>query len=194
MNLSVCHIYDTVTKTKPPPPTNNSELLGYIIMSFINSSLKYGHRDTQYSTVSTNDATAQSQFQSQPRPLAHQDPVPRRKPLPTANPELQGCSTKSFSNSSLGLDHQETQYSTLSIHDAIAKSQPRSPPQRLAVWGINWKAPAKMVGLLILGAAVPLGHHFYYQSLDGKRVSTETQIGIFKINNGNCDMGQPSQS
>ncbi|RFU25352.1 hypothetical protein B7463_g10981, partial [Scytalidium lignicola] len=53
----------------------------------------------------------------------------------------------------------------------MPSSESRKPPERV-VWGIDWRAPVKMIGLLVTRAAAALGHHFYYQSLDGKQVAT----------------------
>lgn len=69
-----------------------------------------------------------------------------------------------FATSSLDHNSGGTKYATVSTHDAMPKSQ--------VEWGLHWKAPIKMVGLLIGGAGVAVGHHFYYQSLDGKHVAT----------------------
>jgi hypothetical protein len=77
----------------------------------------------------------------------------------------------SFVNSSLDHNSRGTKYTTISNHDIYPQSQ-YSEPSKRAVWGINWKAPIKMVGLLIIGVGVALGHHFYYQSLSGKHVTT----------------------
>lgn len=48
-------------------------------------------------------------------------------------------------------------------------------------WGIDWKMPAKMIALLLAGGAVAVGHHIFYESLDGKLVgsgdSTPSQGG-----------------
>ncbi|KAF8860857.1 hypothetical protein BDZ45DRAFT_550322, partial [Acephala macrosclerotiorum] len=40
-------------------------------------------------------------------------------------------------------------------------------------WGVNWKAPAKMVGLLAAGVGVAIWHHAYYNSLVGTSVATD---------------------
>jgi hypothetical protein len=39
-------------------------------------------------------------------------------------------------------------------------------------WKIDWKTPTKMVALLFAGIGAAIGHHYYYQSLDGTEVST----------------------
>ncbi|KAL2069201.1 hypothetical protein VTL71DRAFT_15539 [Oculimacula yallundae] len=46
-------------------------------------------------------------------------------------------------------------------------------PERKAVWSIDWRAPLKMIGLLSLGVAVAVGHHFFYRHLHLKEVSTD---------------------
>lgn len=37
-------------------------------------------------------------------------------------------------------------------------------------WNSSWQAPATMIGLLLLGVAVAIGHHLFYRSLN----NTET--------------------
>lgn len=39
-------------------------------------------------------------------------------------------------------------------------------------WGVNWRAPSLMLASLLCGAALALGHHFHYASLDGTVVSS----------------------
>ncbi|PKX88316.1 uncharacterized protein P174DRAFT_465245 [Aspergillus novofumigatus IBT 16806] len=51
--------------------------------------------------------------------------------------------------------------------------------------GIGWRHPALMVGLVISGAMLSMGHHFYYRSLDGGRVaSREEQTWAIRIGTG----------
>lgn len=47
--------------------------------------------------------------------------------------------------------------------------------QVTTTWQLHWKAPALILGLLAIGIALALGHHFYYQSLSGAIVSSETR-------------------
>ncbi|KAG8157592.1 hypothetical protein KVR01_012634 [Diaporthe batatas] len=47
--------------------------------------------------------------------------------------------------------------------------------QRTAAWRIHWRAPALMIGLFVVGIVLATGHHFYYQSLDGTIVSSDTR-------------------
>ncbi|KAL4908141.1 hypothetical protein BDW74DRAFT_97561 [Aspergillus multicolor] len=44
-----------------------------------------------------------------------------------------------------------------------------------AAWGIGWRCPTLMVGLLLCGAGLATGHHFYYRSLDNTLVSSADQ-------------------
>lgn len=41
-------------------------------------------------------------------------------------------------------------------------------------WRIHWRAPVLMVGYLVLGIGFALGHHFYWYSLDGAVVPSQT--------------------
>lgn len=41
-------------------------------------------------------------------------------------------------------------------------------------WGIHWRAPTLMVAYLLLGIGFALGHHFYWSSLEGTVVPSET--------------------
>lgn len=41
--------------------------------------------------------------------------------------------------------------------------------QVLHRWRSSWQAPITMLGLLLLGGALALGHHFFYRSLKGTR-------------------------
>lgn len=47
--------------------------------------------------------------------------------------------------------------------------------QKTTTWRIHWKAPALIVGFLVIGIALALGHHFYYRSLDGTVVSSQAR-------------------
>ncbi|CZR51150.1 uncharacterized protein PAC_01025 [Phialocephala subalpina] len=85
----------------------------------------------------------------------------------------------SFVHSSLDHDSRSTKYATVSAYENTQQSLAREPSERV-LWGINWKAPTKMVGLLVIGAGAALGHHFYYQSLDGKYVTADESKWDFK--------------
>lgn len=69
-------------------------------------------------------------------------------------------------------------YTSVPSHEHV-REQARKP-QRKVEWGINWRAPAKMVGLLSLGIAVAVGHHCFYQQLHLKEVSTGNSRWNFK--------------
>lgn len=47
--------------------------------------------------------------------------------------------------------------------------------QKTTTWKIHWRTPALILGLLALGIALALGHHFYYWSLNGTVVSSQTR-------------------
>ncbi|KAJ5827485.1 hypothetical protein N7447_004248 [Penicillium robsamsonii] len=54
-----------------------------------------------------------------------------------------------------------------------------------AAWGIGWRVPSMMVGLVFAGAMFSMGHHLYYQSLDGARVnSVDQQTWAIRIGTG----------
>jgi hypothetical protein len=54
-----------------------------------------------------------------------------------------------------------------------------------AAWGIGWECPAMMVGFMISGALLALGHHLYYHTLNGTRVtSIEQQTWATRIGTG----------
>ncbi|KAL4899019.1 hypothetical protein BDW74DRAFT_164112 [Aspergillus multicolor] len=54
-----------------------------------------------------------------------------------------------------------------------------------AKWGIDWRCPTLMIGLLISGAIFAVGHHFYYRSFAGARVaSREEQVWAIRIGTG----------
>jgi hypothetical protein len=54
-----------------------------------------------------------------------------------------------------------------------------------AVWGIGWWCPTLMVGSIICGAALSVGHHLYYKSLDNTRVhSVDQQTWAIRIGTG----------
>lgn len=60
---------------------------------------------------------------------------------------------------------QDTGYGDQDFQDA----------QRTTAWRIHWRAPALMIGLFVVGIVMAVGHHFYYQSLDGAIVSSDTR-------------------
>jgi hypothetical protein len=59
--------------------------------------------------------------------------------------------------------HQD---STKVLQEQITTSEWQTRP-RQAKWGVNWRAPFKMLGLLVSGVGLALGHYFYFKSLDG---------------------------
>ncbi|CBF83110.1 hypothetical protein AN3244.2 [Aspergillus nidulans FGSC A4] len=44
-----------------------------------------------------------------------------------------------------------------------------------AAWGIGWRCPTLMVGLVTCGAMLSVGHHFYYRSFDQTLVDSRNQ-------------------
>jgi hypothetical protein len=63
----------------------------------------------------------------------------------------------------LDVYHQD---STKLLQEQITTPEWQTRP-RQAKWGVNWRAPFKMLGLLVSGVGLALGHYFYYESLDG---------------------------
>ncbi|KAL4926437.1 uncharacterized protein BDV17DRAFT_293646 [Aspergillus undulatus] len=54
-----------------------------------------------------------------------------------------------------------------------------------AAWGIGWQCPTLMVGLVISGASLAVGHHLYYRKLDGTMVeSISEQTWAIRIGTG----------
>lgn len=47
--------------------------------------------------------------------------------------------------------------------------------QKTTTWQMHWRAPTLILGLLAIGIALALGHHFYYRSLNGTAVSSDTR-------------------
>jgi hypothetical protein len=56
--------------------------------------------------------------------------------------------------------------STKLLQEQITTSEWQTRP-RQAKWGVNWRAPFKMLGLLVSGVGLALGHYFYFHSLEG---------------------------
>ncbi|CAO2650021.1 Nn.00g013130.m01.CDS01 [Neocucurbitaria sp. VM-36] len=50
------------------------------------------------------------------------------------------------------------------------EARPRPNDRFIHRWRSSWQAPTTMIGLLFLGGALALGHHFFYRSLRGTRV------------------------
>ncbi|KAL4768995.1 hypothetical protein BDW60DRAFT_210403 [Aspergillus nidulans var. acristatus] len=81
-------------------------------------------------------------------------------------------------------------------HDSVDDKRPQSPaPVPLpnpvqeadtpAAWDIGWRCPTLMVGLVISGAMLSVGHHYYYTSFGGARVaSREQQTWAIRIGTG----------
>jgi hypothetical protein len=67
-----------------------------------------------------------------------------------------------------GLNHVAHGRSFLDDSDEIVNSTKEShiPPKQVQ-WGISWHGPAYLIGLALAGAALALGHHFYFSYLDG---------------------------
>lgn len=53
-------------------------------------------------------------------------------------------------------------------------ARPTNLGQTAAVWNIHWRSPMLMMGLVLSGICMALSHNFYYRSLDGTVVSSET--------------------
>lgn len=57
----------------------------------------------------------------------------------------------------------------------VLSGQSSQDTQKTTRWQIHWRAPALIAGLLFAGIALALGHHFYYMSLNGTVVSSDTR-------------------
>ncbi|KAJ1706192.1 hypothetical protein NYO67_11637 [Aspergillus flavus] len=67
----------------------------------------------------------------------------------------------------------------------VSESESVQETQTPAAWGIGWRCPALMVGLVISGVMLSVGHHYYYKSFDGGRVaSREEQTWAIRIGTG----------
>ncbi|KAL4760738.1 uncharacterized protein BDW70DRAFT_150635 [Aspergillus foveolatus] len=54
-----------------------------------------------------------------------------------------------------------------------------------AAWGIGWRCPTLMIGLVTCGAMLSVGHHFYYRSFEETLVdSTDQQTWAIRIGTG----------
>lgn len=74
----------------------------------------------------------------------HEALLPRKKPVPTRIAEV-------------------------SEHIQSSPNGLKTPVQpELARWGIHWRTPSTMAILFLCGIIFALGHHFYYNSLDGE--------------------------
>lgn len=86
------------------------------------------------------------------------------------------------------LDDYNSHEETLAAGSAQSPSRPPSSgqttgnsgqasqnTQMTTTWQIHWRAPTLILGLLGVGIALALGHHFYYQSLSGTVVSSNTR-------------------
>jgi hypothetical protein len=67
----------------------------------------------------------------------------------------------------LGVHDQD---STKLLQQQSTTSECQARPDQ-AKWGVNWRAPFKMLGLLVSGVGLALGHYFYFKSLDGTIVN-----------------------
>ncbi|KAL4805375.1 hypothetical protein BDV18DRAFT_161031 [Aspergillus unguis] len=91
-----------------------------------------------------------------------------------------------------------TESDTVSVHHPDhVNVDPKTPAQQTssvptdgrgispAKWGIGWKCPAMMVGPVVCGALLAVGHHLYYDSLNDTRVhSINQQIWAIRIGTG----------
>ena len=90
-----------------------------------------------------------------------------------------------------------TQSDTVSVHQPDQVNvDPKTPQQTSSVptdgreitpakWGIGWQCPAMMVGPVICGALLAVGHHLYYDSLDDTPVhSINQQTWAIRIGTG----------
>ncbi|KAL4997220.1 hypothetical protein BDV10DRAFT_170108 [Aspergillus recurvatus] len=76
-------------------------------------------------------------------------------------------------------------------YDPVHKrDDPQSPPPAQgadtpAAWGIGWRCPTLMVGLVTCGAMLSMGHHFYYRSFaDTLVASSDQQTWAIRIGTG----------
>ncbi|KAL3434677.1 hypothetical protein BDV09DRAFT_185593 [Aspergillus tetrazonus] len=54
-----------------------------------------------------------------------------------------------------------------------------------AAWGIGWRCPTLMIGLVTCGAMLSVGHHFFYRSFDDTLVdSTDQQTWAIRVGTG----------
>jgi hypothetical protein len=88
------------------------------------------------------------------------------------------------------LDHVAENSETITLGSEIQQEASNSPHNEApaltpAAWGIGWQCPVMMVGFMISGALLALGHHLYYRTLDGTRVtSIESQTWATRIGTG----------
>ena len=84
----------------------------------------------------------------------------------------------SYEEASVAGSGSESPSSTHGVNGSQAtghNNQILQTTQKTASWRINWREPVLMAGFLIAGIALALGHHFYYRSLDGTVVSSDTR-------------------
>jgi hypothetical protein len=60
--------------------------------------------------------------------------------------------------------------------NATKTTNPLSPiKSKSSSWRIDWRTPTQMVGLLVIGTLLAVGHHLYYNSLAGHPVGKTSQ-------------------
>lgn len=57
--------------------------------------------------------------------------------------------------------------STKLLQGQITTTPDWQPRPRQAKWGVNWRAPFKMLGFLVSGVGLAVGHYYYFMSLEG---------------------------
>jgi hypothetical protein len=71
----------------------------------------------------------------------------------------------------------ETDGQAVNAHDPLVQDNDVSSleEQQYVKWGIAWKTPIFMVLWALVGLSLVLGHHFYYQSLNGTRAGSSSR-------------------
>lgn len=82
--------------------------------------------------------------------------------------------------------------STSNCHDSTPdeNSDGTIVPESRVKWGIDWQVPSKMIGLLVIGMILAVGHHCLYQSLVGEKVDTSEERWHIRSQAWNLRYGQ----
>lgn len=71
------------------------------------------------------------------------------------------------------ITQEGAQYGTESS-DNERQSEELQLQRIIGIWRLHWRSPASMVGLFIGATCAAIGHHLYYDSLDGIEVIVVT--------------------
>ena len=152
------------------------------------------HRNVASCTVFTVNCKRRGSAAPMPSPAAWVEGPPQvitrislselhrisRKPVTEGFANKSDSSSATRANGSVTADEISTEGSKPGDTDAHehlieGKDTQHAEHERYVKWGIPWKTPLLIVLWALVGFSLAIGHHLYYQSLDGTKAGSSSR-------------------